>query len=196
MENDKVKEMNSEENDIKENTIEEKTNPGQSEPDSTDNIFKDNEIDLEMLECLSDDEAVLELDKLTGQNDELIEKDYLSSLIKQEDRLVYFEIENIYNNPKKKVFRNRFKMRKDPPILVLKDNFGNEAQFCLTENLTDELSEALKQVKRAYYGFHSPSDINTPEGFLNKIKYYVKKNPYKIVITITLIMFIFALNLI
>lgn len=152
-------------------------------------------IDLERLEQMSDDEAVIELDKMTGQNDELVEKDYLSALINQDDRLIYYEVENIYHDPQKRVFRNRFKMRKDPPVLVVRDDFGNEAKFYLTENLTDELSETLRQVKRAYYGFNGPSDLNMPEKFIDKVKYYVKNNIFKLSVTVFMILFILFLSL-
>lgn len=197
MEDNKIKEIetDSEENNTSEGQVEGNLNSDSSEPDSKDGKFNHEEIDLEKLEGLSDDEAVIELDKMTGQNDKILEKDYLSSLIKQEDRLVYFEVDNIYYNPKKRIFKNRFKMRKDPPVLIVRDDFGNEAQFYLTENLTDELAESLRQVKRAYYGFNNPNDINAPEKFLDKVKYYVKKNPYKIATTIALILFIIGLNL-
>lgn len=151
--------------------------------------------DLKRLESLSDDEAVIELDKLTGQNDELIEKDYLSSLVSQDDRLVYYEVENIYSNPKNNAFKNRLKMRRDPPVLVVKDDFGNEAKFYLTENLTDELSETLRQVKRAYHGFNNPSDINMPKKFVDRVKYYVKNNPLKILASIFILLFIISLVL-
>lgn len=156
-------------------------------------IMSDYEVDFDKLESLSDDEAIVELDKMTGKNDELIEKDYLSSLINQKDRMVYYEVENIYHDPNKKTFKNRFKLRRDPPILLVKDDLGNEAKFYLTENLTDELSETLRQVKRAYYGFHKPSDMYAPEKLQDKIRYYIKNNPFKILSTIFLILFLLSL---
>lgn len=174
-------------------TEEEKMKQVEYEEKLNKKILKDYEIDFNKLDSMSDDEAILELDKMTGKNDELIEKDYLSSLINQKDRMVYYEVENIYNNPQKKTFQNRFKMRKNPPILVIKDDVGNEAKFFLTENLTDELSETLRQVKRAYYGFHKPSDMYVPEKFHEKIRYYIKNNPFKILSSIFLILFLLTL---
>lgn len=150
---------------------------------------KYDDIDYKRLESLSDDEAVIELDKLTGQNDEIVERDYLSSLVSQDDRLVYYEIENIYSNEEARAFKNRLKMRRDPPVLVVKDDFGNQAKFYLTENLTDELTETLRQVKRAYHGFNNPSDMNMPEKFVDRVKYYIKNNPFKVSATVFLILF-------
>lgn len=174
----------SEESLIEENPYEEKLQK---------KILDNYEVDFDKLNKLSDDEAVKELDKMTGKNDELIEKDYLNSLINQKDRMIYYEVENIYSNPEKKIFQNRLKMRRNPPTLIIKDDLGNSAKFTLTENLTDELSETLKQVKRAYYGFHKPSDMYVPERFVDKIRYYVKKNPFKILSGIFLILFLLTL---
>ena len=156
--------------------------------------FEVTEQELEKLKGLSDDEAIIELDKITGENDELIDKDYLSALVNQQDRMVYYEIENLYQNTVKQRFKNRLKLRKDPPVLIVRDDFGNEVKFYLTEKLTDELSTALKQVKRAYLGFSGPRDEDTPKDFFGKVKHYVKKNPLKIIVTVFLILLIISLQ--
>lgn len=165
--------------------------------ESKDTVYEGFEVteqELEKLKGLSDDEAVIELDKITGENDELIDKDYLSALVNQQDRMVYYEIENLYQDTVKQRFKNRLKMRKDPPVLIVRDDFGNEVKFYLTENLTDELSTTLKQVKRAYLGFSGPSDEDAPKDFFGKVKHYVKKNPLKIIVTIFLILLIAILQ--
>lgn len=128
------------------------------------------------------------------KNDEVLEKDYLSSLIGQEERLVYYEIENIYRDSKKRMYKNKFSLKKEPPILIMRDNYGNQAEFYLTENLTDELIDTLGEVKRAYLGFSGPTDINAPSKFVDKIKYYIKNNPLKaifpiLIIIVTLILY-------
>lgn len=166
-----------------------------SENSETDIIEEIDDIEIKRLDGLSDDEAIIELDKLTGKNDSIIEKDYLSSLVEQNDRVVYYSIENIYQSKSRRRFKNRMKLRKEPPVLIIKDDLGNEAIFYLTENLTDELSETLRQIKRAYYGFSSPTDINMPDKLLDRIKYFIKKNPFKILSTIFLILFIISLSM-
>lgn len=150
---------------------------------------------LEKLEGLNDKDSIEELDKLTGQNDSILEKAYLSGLIQQEEKEIFFEVENIYYNPEKRLFKNRLKLRKDPPVLVIRDSEGIEVEFKLTENLTDELTETLKQVKRAYYGFSSPSDIHVPSKTSEKIIYLIKKNKVKLIVTIFILLFLFTLNL-
>lgn len=146
-----------------------------------------NVIDFKKLDKMTDDEAILEIDKLTDENDTIIEQDYLSSLVEQKDRLVYYEIENIYRNPKSKAYKNRLLLRRSPPILIIKDDFDNEANFFLTENLTDELIDSLQQVKRAYYGFSGPTKLDMPDKFIDKIGYYAKNQPIKVIIPIILI---------
>lgn len=130
------------------------------------------------------------------QNDSLLEKDYLSSLIEQEDRLVYYEVENIYSNHKNKRFRNKMNLKKDPPILIIKDDYDNEANFLLTENLTDELLNTLSEVKRAYYGFSGPKDLNQPSNFKDKMFFYFKNQPLKLLLPVTIVAFLlfFILN--
>lgn len=148
------------------------------------------EIDFRKLDELSDDEAILALDKMVGHNDKIIEQDYLSSLLDQGDRLLYYEVENIYRNYSKKLYKNRLVLKKDPPILKVKDDLGNEAEFYLTENFVDELDQTLKQVQRAYYGYSGPEDLRKPDKFIDKIGYYAKKHPLKLLLPLMIIIFI------
>lgn len=131
---------------------------------------------IDALENLSDEEAIKELDKLVEKNDFIVSNDEISAVVSQSENLIYFEIEDIYSNPKKKAFRNRFKMRKNPPTLSLKDNKGQEVKILLTENLTEELIQSLTQVKRAYYGFYGPAKKEKQ----NAIE-FVKENKIKII---------------
>lgn len=141
-------------------------------------------------------ESNLEEGELNGiENDNVIERDYLSSLIEQEDRLVYYEVENIFKNPSKKNYINRLKLKKDPPVLIIRDDYDNEAFFYLTENLTDDLIGTLKEVKRAYNGFNGPNDLNMPDKFSSKIIYYIKKNPLKIGLTVILLITLIIVNI-
>jgi len=123
-------------------------------------------------------------------NDEIVERDYLSAVIEQEEALVYYEIENIYKDNKKKEYKNKLKLKKDPPVLTIKDNHDNEVFFLLTEKMTDELIDSLKEVKKAYLGFSGPSDIYKPKELKEKIEYYVKKNFLKIFLPILVIIIV------
>lgn len=142
---------------------------------------EDLEKDLATNETSDDSEEIEDL-----ENDELIEKDYLSVLAEQSDRVVFYEISNIYKNEKKREYKNKFELRKDPPILEIKDNFGGEVDFLLTENFAKELMAGLKEVDRAYSGFSGPVDLDAPEKFKDRMIYYIKKNPIKFVIPIVL----------
>lgn len=152
------------------------------------------ELNFEELDNMEDDEAVLEIDKFIEQNDKVVERDYLSSLIEQEDNnLVYYEVENIYKNENNRAYKNRLILKKNPPILVIKDIEDNEANFILTENLTDELIETLKEVKRAYSGFSGPSKLDRPKKFLDKFGYYAKENPIKVIVPFIIIVLLLTL---
>lgn len=143
------------------------------------------EVDIEShfarLDELSDEEAIAELDKIMEENDIIEQRSFLGSLISQDDgeNLVYYEIENIYRNENTRAYKSRLKMRQDPPVLVIKDDYDNEASFNLTENLTEELLSGLGEVKRAYYGFSKPRALDAPEGFIESVRYHAKNNPLK-----------------
>lgn len=136
------------------------------------------------LKDLTDDEFII---NSSDKNDEILKKDYLSSLVDQKERIVYYEIENIYSNEENKRYKNKMQLKKSPPILIVKDDFGNEAIFYLTENLTDELTHTLKEVKRAYYGFDGPIDMNVPDRFVEKMIYYAKNKPLKLILPIIIV---------
>lgn len=155
--------------------------------ESSENINEVKPIDYECLDSLTDDETILELNKIIDKNDSIIEKDYLSSLLQQEDRLIYYEVENIYKSENSKVYRNKLSLKNSPPMLIIKDDYENEATFKLTENLVDELTNTLHEVKRAYYGFSEPIKNDIPDKFIDKMVYYAKSNPIKFILPIIIV---------
>ncbi|HHT98336.1 MAG TPA: hypothetical protein GXZ90_10640 [Clostridiales bacterium] len=155
--------------------------------ESSENMNEVKSIDYEYLDSLTDDETILELNKIIDKNDSIIEKDYLSSLLQQEDRLIYYEVENIYKSESNKVYRNKLSLKNSPPMLIIKDDYENEATFKLTENLVDELTNTLHEVKRAYYGFSEPIKNDIPDKFIDKMVYYAKSNPIKFILPIIIV---------
>lgn len=133
-------------------------------------------------------------------NDSIIEKGYLNSTIKQgngeEEGLIYYEVNNIYSNTRKRIYKNKYKLRKEPPVLTVKDGEDNIVEFELTENLTNELIGTLNEVKRAYYGFSGPTDINAPDKFIDKVKYYISKNPFKLILLAGIFIYFVIINFI
>lgn len=119
-------------------------------------------------------------------NDKIITQDYLSSLIKQDDVILHFEVENIYKNDKTREYKGKRELKKNPPELVIRDDSDNEVSFSLTENFNDELISALKEVERAYLGFNKPLDKNIPSNFVDRVVYYIKTNPLKLIIVMIL----------
>lgn len=134
-------------------------------------------------------------DETQEKSDVVLEKGYLDGLVEQADRVVYYEIENIYKDEKNKEYKNKYKMKKSPPILTVKNNLGDEVQFELTKNLTSELISVLKEVDRAHLGFSGPIDINVPTNPIDKIVYYAKKNPLKFAIPIIMAIFFLILSI-
>lgn len=139
-------------------------------------------------------EKETDIDINEESNDELIERDYLQALIEQRDRVVHYRIENIYSDEDKNIYKNKMKIKRDPPVLIVRDNLDNETMFYLTEKLTGELSETLNEVKRAYLGFSGPRDLNRPTDLKGRFKYFFKNNYIKISVGIILLLFFFFIK--
>lgn len=170
--------------DVKEKEQVDKTNPFGEREDFTSEA----QVDLSI-----EDDVDISIEN--KNNDALIDKDYLEALISQRDRVVHYRIENIYSDEERKNYKNRMKIKRDPPTLIIRDDKDNESIFYLTENLTDELSETLNEVKRAYLGFSGPKDIETPNKVRDKIAYYLRNNYIKIGVGILLIIFMFSFKI-
>lgn len=155
------------------------------EPDSSIDI--DNTLQKEY-------EATEEKEQL--KNDKIVAKDYLSVFAEQDDRGIFYEVSNIYKNEKTKEYKNKFSLKKDPPILEIKDTLGEEVHFILTENVVKEMIHSLKEVERAYSGFSGPLDIKAPKKLKDKIVYYFKRKPMKFLFPIILMIIIVILSII
>lgn len=177
--------------DNKDNLIEEELLRKEIEPDKKREILTDEEREAQFerlkLKEMSEDEAILTIEEEARANDKVIASEYLSSMIEQDDTLIYFEVDNIYKNNKNLDFRSRRSMRKDPPVLTIQDDANNLASFYLTEKLNDELIAILKQVDRAYLGFGEPKKEDVPDKLIDKIGYYARNNPIKVIIPLILI---------
>ena len=176
-------------------SVEEFTEENISEQSELVNYDLENELDEK--EDVSEDSVIDEDDDVDNNfhNDEILEKDYLSILVSQEeDKALYYEIFNIYRTESKKDYKSKFALKKDPPILSVKDNYGEEVEFTLTENFTRELISGLKEVERAYAGFSGPIDLDAPDKFLERVIYYFKKNPFKFIFPIVLIIVVSILS--
>lgn len=105
-------------------SIEELTEENMSEQSELANYDLENELDEK--EYMSED-SVIEEDDVDNDvhNDEILEKDYLSILVSQEeDKALYYEIFNIYRTESKRDYKSKFALKKDPPVLSVKDNYG------------------------------------------------------------------------
>ena len=175
-------------------SVEEFTEENISEQSELVNYDLENELDEK--EDMSEDSVIDEDDVDNNfHNDEILKKDYLSILVSQEeDKALYYEIFNIYRTESKKDYKSKFALKKDPPILSVKDNYGEEVEFTLTENFTRELISGLKEVERAYAGFSGPIDLDAPDKFLERVIYYFKKNPFKFIFPIVLIIVVSILS--
>lgn len=132
-------------------------------------------------------------EQISDSNDEIVVQDYLSSLVEQKDRIVYYEVENIYSDMDARKYRGKSQLKKDPPTLIIKDDLDNEVVFYLTENFTNELVDTLAEVKRAYYGFSGPVDLELPDNFVDRLIYYAKNKPMRLALPLIVVILILAI---
>lgn len=157
------------------------------------------DMEFEYLNDLSDDEAIIELDKLVQKNDKILEQASVATLIEQDEdeNLIFYNIKGLHRNKDEKAYKNRLTMRRNPPILEIKDSDENEVSFLLTENLVKTLQDSLGEVERAYNGYAKKETKVKKESIgdkLTKLKLFMKDNPAKAVAAFALIgMFIHGL---
>lgn len=132
--------------------------PDDEEDDSNLNLENnENETNVDDLnskvnDYFNDDEAFL-----AGDDVELHDGDTLS-IFQQDENVVSVEILNLYT-PEGNL-RSRFALRSDPPLLEIKSNDGQIAQFVLTKNFAHGLLGKFDDAYSAYYGVESKSSRN------------------------------------
>ena len=145
-------------------------------------------LDLDYLDTLSDDEAIIEIDKKIMKNDVVLDESTLRALIEQEhgENVLYFAVTGLFKDEKEKAYRSRLSMRLNPPTLEIKDMNENQVNFALTEAFVEKLIASLEEVDNAYYGYKKPivkkekiklSEL--PKVIINK----VSNNPVKAIIS-------------
>jgi len=94
---------------------------------------------------------------LAGDDAEIYDEDALS-MFQQSDKVVSVEVLNLYT-PEGNL-RNRLSLRSDPPILEIKSNDGQTAQFILTKNFSYGLLGKIDDAYSAYFGIQSKTSKN------------------------------------
>lgn len=116
------------------------------------------------------------------ENDEFLEEEVYrndsSGLIEQDDGIVEWHIENIFSEEGKRY--NRRELKSNPPLLVIKDNYGDEATFILTEKLALHLRDSMNLVYNAYY------NVETKGYNEDSTKWWMRKTLPLIVIAVLL----------
>lgn len=140
-----------------------------------------------LIEDMSDDEAVLELEK-SESNDKVLESANLAALISQseDENLIYYKVEGLFKDEQQKSYRSKMSLRRKPPVLEIKDMNDNTVRFLLTENLVAQLTNSLEDVQKAYYGYvpKKKKDPITLRELPTRIMTYAQENPLKVAITL------------
>lgn len=139
---DNLSEVNEDNEQISENDI------AESELDDVDENFVP-EVNRDYFD---DDEEFL-----AGDDAEIYDEDALS-MFQQSDKVVSVEVLNLYT-PEGNL-RNRLSLRSDPPILEIKSNDGQTAQFILTKNFSYGLLGKIDDAYSAYFGIQSKTSKN------------------------------------
>lgn len=139
-----------------------------------------------------DDEKFLE----EIENDKILENSVDWALVEQgNQKLLSYFITGLYKDEKKEVYNTRRTLKKNPPVLTMKDSGDNKVEFVLTKEFSRELMNSLTDVNRAYSGYrYNTSYAEKP------IKEIIKEFPdkfmkHKVRYTITIILVLFLLYL-
>ena len=123
--------------------------------------------------------------------DVVIAEEVDMGLFQQADNVISWEIQGFLKdngNP-----RNKFALRNDPPIFVLKSSDGREAEFVVTEELSRSLGKLFNGINNAYLGVNSikkKSDFSqkTMKDKLSHIISWSKMHPVKVTVTSLLVL--------
>lgn len=135
----------------------------------------------EMREYLLDDDS----------SDEVLTEDKDLLIFQQAENIVTCEIENLYKDSG--TVRSKFSLKSDPPIFVIKNSFGESAQFAVTKNLAKKLEKLFGDVSLAYAGVDpSARKPIIPKGgsFKEVFTGFVKNNTFLMVIICILIVLV------
>lgn len=132
-------------------------------------------------------QEVLEKDTTTEEfNDKEIDRSEDRGLIEQNQSVVAWRIENLYDTDGK-MFSPRV-LKSNPPSLIVSDGEDNEVAFLLTKNLTMHLNGAFSQVYHAYYGISTKSSDN-PGSFAWNLK---RSSPFIVIIVLLIVAFVLS----
>lgn len=130
--------------------------PEPSEPSTAEEEPEEDELEpSESRSYLEDDED------WAAANDSIIHEDEASVIAQQDDALVSWDIEGLYDDYGK--VRSKRSLRNNPPALVVSDSNGDTATFVLTKNLSAVLAKHLENTNRAFYGIRPKSERSTKE---------------------------------
>ena len=119
-------------------------------------------------------------------NDKEIDRDDDRGLIDQNNSVIVWEIEGLYDSDgkllKPRVLKNK------PPTLIVSDGVDNEVSFLLTKNLSMHLNGAFNQVYNAYYGI-SPKNNDNPGSFMWNIK---RSAPFLVIVGLLIVAFVLS----
>lgn len=127
-----------------------------------------------------------------------IHDDNVLSIFRQEDNVVSVELMNLYTNDGD--LRNKFQLRNDPPVMIIKSSDGQLAQFLLTKNFVNGLNGKFDDVHRAYFGLESKSSRDrkrklsegesSGKGFIDNTRDWVIENKFKSVLLLLVLLLV------
>lgn len=130
--------------------------------ENNDNTVNSESVDSVDNEEFSDKENSTGIEHLIG-NDDTEEEDYSNDvvldaqddmgLIEQEDDILNWEVVGLYKD-NGKMHPARY-LKRNPPVLTLKNDSGMEANFVLTKNLSYQLRYAVDSVYKGYFNIES-----------------------------------------
>lgn len=104
-----------------------------------------------------DDEEILRGD------DTVLEETDDFAAVQQLDHLITWEVEGAFDE--RGNVRKRMDLRREPPVLKVKDASGAEIEFVLTKELARMLFQVLEAVYKGYFGINTKRESIYGRGF-------------------------------
>lgn len=124
-------------------------------------VVEEDHADSETLDDDSDEDFWNDDLEVLAGDDTLMELNKSSALFKQQENVISWSIENLYDEKGK--LRRKDSLRKRPPVFSIDDSLGNSVNFVLTKNLSHSLSEEFEAVYRAYFGVSTKKKFGSTE---------------------------------
>lgn len=154
---------------------------------TTEDSYQEGPIDDELQEIADEEyiegslaeEQLEEDEEWANAADRIIHSDEHSVQAIQQEVVVDWDIENLYDDQGK--IRGKRSLRNNPPLLVVSNSDGQAVSFVLSKDLSGILARHFENANRAFYGIRPKEELSVREKF-SEAKTGLRENMGKAII--------------